>query len=327
VTAPGPLRFGVLGCADIAIRKTVPAIQKTPRASLTAIASRDGARALRTAERAGCAPVHGYQDLLDRDDVDAVYIPLPAALHATWVERALLAGKHVLCEKPLTTSGKTTAWLVDLARSRRLLLMENAMFLRHAQHEKVRALVADGAIGEVRTLVATFVIPPRPAGDHRLLADLGGGALLDLAGYPLRAARFLLGDDLTVAGAVLRNGPGLNVDTRGAALLESATGALAHLIFGMEHAYRSGYELHGTRGRLWLDRAFTTPAGHSPVIHLDKDGAVEELTLPPDDQFANLVGAFTEAALGGKGLVSLGADAVRQAELLDRISCRARTGG
>ncbi|MFR9798093.1 Gfo/Idh/MocA family protein [Streptomyces sp. MS06] len=290
-----PLRIGVLGCADIALRRMLPAFAAADGIQIVAVASRDAARAAEVAGRYGCRPVTGYAHLLRLDDVDAVYVPLPAALHATWVEAALLAGKHVLAEKPLTCEPARTRALLALAGERSLALMENVMFVHHPQHRAVRALVADGAIGELRSFSAAFAVPRLPAGDIRHAPELGGGALFDIGVYPVRAAVHFLGERLHTVAATLHTGPGSAVETAGAALLRDEYGVSAQLTFGMDHAYRSAYELWGSEGRITLDRAFTPPPGHRPAIHLERRGTTERIELPPADQVALTVRAFATA--------------------------------
>lgn len=295
-----PLRFGVLGCAEIARRRMLPAMAAGPATTVTAVAGRDRAKTRRTAEPYGAVPVDGYAALLERDDVDAVYVPLPAALHAAWVEKALLAGKHVLAEKPLTTDAVRTGRLLDLARERGLVLMENVMFVHHSQHAAVAALVRRGVIGEVRSLQAVFTVPRLPDTDIRHRPELGGGALFDVGVYPLRAALTHLGQDLRVLGAHLSGGAGDLVDTGGAALLSTPAGVTAQLTFGMDHSYRSRYELHGSLGRVSLDAAYTPRADHSPRLVVETGAGVEESVLEPDDQVANTVAAFAEAVRSGR---------------------------
>ncbi|MFC0037768.1 Gfo/Idh/MocA family protein [Actinomadura rayongensis] len=311
-----PLRIGVIGCADIAVRRLLPAMAAAPGVVPVAVASRSAERAAETARAFGCRPVHGYAGLLAADDVDAVYVPLPAALHAEWVERALLAGKHVLAEKPLTLSSERTAELFALARSRGLVLMENVMFVHHGQHAAVRALVSGGAIGELRAFHAAFTIPRLAPGDIRYDADLGGGALWDVGVYPVRAALHFLGPDLTVVGSMLSSGRVTGVDTLGAALLRTPDGVAAHLTFGLEHAYVSTYTLHGGEGRITVDRAFTPPADHRPRVRVERRSGVEEPPLDAEDQVVATVTAFARAVAAG---TCDGAASLRQAELLDEL--------
>nr|AXL05886.1 gfo/Idh/MocA family oxidoreductase [uncultured bacterium] len=318
----GTIGVGVLGCADIAWRKVLPALRADRHVQVVAVASRTGDRAAKFAAEFGCEAVVGYQDLLDRDDVDAVYLPLPSGLHAEWIRRALEAGKHVLTEKPATTSAEDTAALIGLAEAGGLVLMENFMFVRHSRHERVRALLADGAAGAVRSFHSTFTIPARPAGDIRLAADLGGGALLDNGAYPVRAAQLLLGPDLTVAGAHLTMDPWHGVDVAGSALLYRSDGVAALLTFGMDHHYVNDYHVHGSSGRIGVDRAFTPPVDLATEITVARHGGVDRVTLPAEDQCAKTVAAFVTAIRTG---ACPDTDAMlRQATLIDEIREHAR---
>lgn len=309
-----PVRLGVLGCADIAVRRVLPALATVPGVTLAAVASRSGARAAQVTDRFGGDPLEGYDALLARPDVDAVYVPLPAALHAPWVEKALAAGKHVLAEKPLTTCVADTARLVGAARAAGLVLRENVMFVHHPQHHHARRLLREGAVGEVRTVVAAFAIPPRPAHDIRYRPELGGGALFDVGSYPLHAARFLLGDGLEVVGATLRTDGDRGVDVSGTALLAGPGGVTAQVYFGMEHHYTSRYEVVGSAGRLTVDRAFTPPADHRPTLVVERSDGTERLELEPFDQCAGTLDAFVRAVAAGAG--TAGEAIVRQAELI-----------
>jgi dTDP-3,4-didehydro-2,6-dideoxy-alpha-D-glucose 3-reductase len=293
------LSLGVLGCSSIARRRTLPAATSLDQVRIAAVASRSAERAASVAAEFASTPC-GYDELIENDDIDAVYIGLPNALHHEWTRRALLAGKHVLCEKPLTGDPATTKDVVDLAAERGLVLRENFAFLHHPQHGRVRDLLASGRIGEIRTLSAAFGIPPLPAGDIRYDAGLGGGALLDTGVYPIRLARLLLGDGLSVVGAALRVDERLGVDVSGHALLVSAHGVLADLEFGFQHTYRCRYQLWGSTATLSLDRAFITPPEYQPRLLLEEQDHTETFTLPPAHQIRLSLGSFAEAALGGR---------------------------
>jgi dTDP-3,4-didehydro-2,6-dideoxy-alpha-D-glucose 3-reductase len=322
------VRLGILGCASITRRKFLPALAHVPALRAVAIASRRLATAREFTARFGGVAVEGYQELLDRDDLDAVYIALPPGLHARWAAQALAAGQHVLCEKPLTTSLAQTAGLVRVAAEGGLTLMENFMFLHHAQHSAVREMIESGVIGEVRAFGSAFAFPPPPLSDIRYRPELGGGALLDAGVYPVRAAQYFLGSGLRAVGSCLHEDPGTGVDVRGSALLSTPEGVTAQLTFGFQHSYRCSYEIWGTAGRIVLDRAFTPPEFGRPVVRIERQDHSEERTLPPDDGFANVAAAFASAVLGG----SLAADAgagltgeaiVRQATLIDEIRGKA----
>ena len=317
--ASQPLRMGVISCADIAWRRMLPAMAASPDVDLVAIASRERKRATRAAERFGGEAGAGYEWVLDRPDVDAVYLPLPTGLHREWVARALAAGKHVLVEKPLTTGHREAAELIRTARRRRLVLMENFTFLHHSQHHVVQQLLADGVIGDLRTLTSHFGVPPRKPDDFRYRSDLGGGALFDVGVYPVRAAMMFLGPRLEVRGATLRPDPALAVDLAGRVLLSTPEHVTAQLSFGFEHGYQCQYSLWGSDGRLFLDRAFTPPGDLRPVVRIERQDHVEELTLPAEDQFAKTLGAFVRAVRDGPRADSRHEPALELASLVDSI--------
>ncbi|MGW4940881.1 Gfo/Idh/MocA family protein [Actinoplanes sp. NPDC004185] len=313
----GPLRIGVLGTADIARRRLLPAMAASADVDPVAVASRDLGRARETARPFGCRAIAGYRRLIADPEVQAVYVPVPPALHAEWVEAALHAGKHVLAEKPLTTDRTRTEGLLALARERGLVLMENVMFVHHPQHVEVLGLIARGAIGELRALRTEFTIPRRPARDIRHRAELGGGALWDTGVYPVRAGLHLLGPRLEIVAAALTSSDGDHVDTSGAALARTPDGVLVQLAFGLDHGYRSGYEVCGSEGRIVVDRAFTPPAAHRPVIRVEQGTTVREVVLPAADQVALTLTAFARA-VAGAGDEQAGMT-LRQAALLDDI--------
>lgn len=307
------VRIGVMGTADIARRRMLPAFASCPDTEVVAVASRDIAKARRAAKPYECRAVGGYTALLEDKEVDAVYIPLPNALHAQWVERALHAGRHVLVEKPLTTDVRDTERLVGLADRTGLALVENVMFVNHSAHLRVLELVREGAIGELRGLQAVFAVPRRQRNDIRLRADLGGGALWDTGVYPVRASLHLLGGEPEVVGATLVGG---EVDTSGAALLRTPGGVWAHLAFGLDHAYRNSYELWGDQGRLTVERAFTPPVDQAPEVRLERDGQSVRVQMEPQDQASESVAAFVHAVREGKADLLT---QVRQARLLEGI--------
>lgn len=325
ITTPdGRVRMGVLGCATIARRRMVPALIGCPQVQLAAVASRDRAKAAAFAAEFGCDAVEGYQHLLDRTDIDAVYVPLPAGIHAEWVAAALDAGKHVLCEKPCVTGYAEAAALVTSARARGLLLMENFAFLQHSQHAAVRTLIADGVLGELRVFRASFGIPPLASGDVRYRPDLGGGALLDTGVYPIRAAQHFLGPDLGVVGATLSYDGKRGVDVAGSALLCTPGGQTAELTFGLEHSYRCEYTMWGSTGQVSLARAFTPSASWPPVVRIEQQDRTEERTLPPDNQFANTVAMFAATVLRGGDFTVHGEEILRQAGLVNQVRELAR---
>lgn len=293
------LRVGVLGAADIARRHMLPALASLPeRFRVVAVASRTRAKAEALALPYGAEAVEGYAELLARADVDVVYMPLPTALNAEWIPRALAAGKHVLAEKSLAPDAATAHAAVAKARDAGLLLMEDFMFVYHRQQLRAAQLLAEGAIGELRLMRATFCFPPLKPDNFRYDPALAGGALLDAGGYVVRAAQLYLDEHIRVTAAELHHSLPGKADTRGAATLTDNR-VLAQVAFGFEHFYQGGYELIGTAGKLSLERAFTLPPGVQARLVLEQPGRRVEELLPPDNHFVGILNELHRAIVTG----------------------------
>lgn len=310
--------IGIIGCADIAVRRALPAIEESPF-RLVAVASRSREKAEGVAARAGCKAVAGYERLLELPDIDAVYIPLPNSEHARWARRALEAGKHVLLEKPAVPREDSARSLIALAEERGLLVMENFAFLRHPQHEQARSLLADGAIGELRSYNGVFGIPPTDPAGIKYQADLGGGALWEVGCYPVRAAQEYLGPRTQVLGAGLTFDPQRGVDVSGVALLRDGAGVTANCSFGLSHSYRSTYDLWGSEGRLVLEWAFTPSPSARPVLRLQQRDRETRITAPASDQFLGVFTAFHDAVRDPGLRAAHHHELLRQAALMARI--------
>ncbi|XKK61504.1 Gfo/Idh/MocA family oxidoreductase [Streptomyces sp. ARC32] len=316
--------IGIIGCADIAVRRAIPAILRSPfRLAAVASRSREKAEDVAAGAGAGCTAVEGYERLLETPGVDAVYVPLPNSEHAKWARLALEAGKHVLLEKPAVPDGDSARELVALAEERSLAVMENFAFLRHPQHEQARALVADGAIGELRSYNGAFGIPPTDPGQIKYQADLGGGALWEVGCYPVRAAQEYLGESARVLGAGLKSDPELGVDVSGVALLGDDEGVTAHCAFGLSHGYRSTYDLWGSEGRLVLEWAFTPSHSARPVLRLEQRDRETRILAPAFDQFLGVFGTFHDAVRDPAARAVHHRDLVRQAGLMAGVRAHA----
>lgn len=312
------IRIGVIGCANVAEKYMIPAIKATDDMELIAVASRSKEKSVFFADTFSCEAVVGYSNLIDRDDIDAVYIPLPVALHEEWIMKALKKGKHILAEKSLTTDYKSTKKIIDEAKSCQLLVMEDFMFQYHRQHAFVDKLIKDGEIGEVHFLRSSFGFPPRSKDDIRYDKKLGGGALLDAGGYVVKAAQLFLGNDLTLRGAVLKYDKQLGVDIYGGAIFNNRKGQIAHVSFSFDNYYQCNYEIWGSKGKITADRAFTPPPDFAPQIILEKQDHKQEFVIKPDNHFINILKEFHRAIIE-KDFNRHWEDALKQANLLDRI--------
>jgi predicted dehydrogenase len=293
------VNIGVMGCAAIAQRSMIPAIIKTEGWNLTAVASRSLEKAQQFAGEFGCEAVEGYQALLDRDDIDAIYMPLPTGLHHEWIMKSLKAGKHVLAEKSIAATYDSACEMIDLARKKKLVVMEDFMFQYHSQHQFVFDLLQKGEIGEVRIFRADFAFPPLPKGNFRYDEQVGGGALLDAAGYTVRAVQFVMGDDFEVKAANLKMDSASGCNIYGGAFMDNGKGISAQIAFGFDHYYQAGYQIWGSKGKITAERAFTPKADFSPTIIVEKQGERHEYQMRPDNHFLGSIAEFHRAISQG----------------------------
>jgi D-xylose 1-dehydrogenase (NADP+, D-xylono-1,5-lactone-forming) len=226
--SPGPLRVGVLGAARIA-RLFVEAVRPSPKVAMTAVASRDIERATAFARDTGIPRVHSTYDALFADpEIDAVYVPLPNNLHAEWSIRAVNAGKHVLCEKPLAASGTEARAMFDAAAQNGVYLVEAYPYRAQPQTLKLRELLAEGAIGRVQLIQASFGFPLSDAANIRMDPGLAGGALMDAGSYPVSLVRMVAGAAPRCVHAMSRWAES-GVDKTTIASLEFASGLFAQI--------------------------------------------------------------------------------------------------
>ncbi len=253
------VRWGVLGCASIAVNKVIPAMQRSKLCDVTAIASRDEPRAAAAAAELGIPKSYGgYQEILDDPDIEAVYIPLPNHLHATWTLRAAAAGKHVLCEKPLAMSSAEAQEMVDGCQAAGVALMEAFMYRLHPLWVRVRELVRDGAVGELEAIQAFFSYRNLDPVNIRNVTEFGGGALMDIGCYPVNVARMMFdAEPVTVAGVVRRD-PSFGTDALTSAVLDFGG---RHATFTCSTQLEDDQRVHliGTEGRLLVEIPFNIP--------------------------------------------------------------------
>jgi predicted dehydrogenase len=284
------VNIGVLGCASIAKRSIIPTIKELNDSyHLAGIASRQQDTAEALAHQFG-SKAYTYDSLIDDDTIDAIYIPLPNAMHAEWIERALDKGKHVLVEKTLATSYEDVLRLNNKAKSKNLVLVESFQFRFHRQLKEIRNIIDSDGIGELRCMRSSFGFPPFPdAMNIRYQKELGGGALLDAGAYPIKISQVLLGYDLEVKAAKLFHDDGRDVDIWGGGFLAQTKGNLfSEIAFGFDHYYQCNVELWGSKGKLTATRIFTAQPNFEPEIILETNAGIQHIKVPADNHFVNL---------------------------------------
>jgi predicted dehydrogenase len=294
------LRWGILSTADIS-----RALLGSGHGEFVAVASRSGERAEAFAREHGLERWHGsYEDLLADDGVDAVYVPLPNSMHVEWSVRALEAGKHVLCEKPMSRHPDDVERAFDVAERAGLVLMEAFMWRHHPQLARARELIVEGAIGTLRLVRAAFSFTGRPAGDIRLQRALEGGGLMDVGCYCLSGCRALTGaEPERVYGEQVLGGDG--VDVAFAATLRFPGDVLGTFDCGMSYAARDELEAVGDEGSLFLDDPWH---GREAVIEVRRpDRSTERVEAGRANSYALELQNF-EAAVRGDAPPLLGRD-------------------
>lgn len=234
----------------------------------------------------------GYGTMISSDEIDAIYLPLPPALHFKWAEKALLNNKHVFVEKPSTTCLRDTQKLIEIAKERNLALHEDYMFIFHDQLEAINDIVRSGEIGDVRLYRITFGFPRRDAKDFRYNKALGGGALLDAGGYTMKYATKLLGLSGKLVVATANYLPEYEVDMYGSATMVNDEGVVAQLAFGMDNDYKCEVEIWCSKGTLTSSRVLTAPTGFIPNCTIKKNQEYETRVLPADDAFLKSILRF-----------------------------------
>jgi predicted dehydrogenase len=308
------LRLGLLSTARIN-RRILPPARESGLVEVVAVASRDGGRGAAYAERNGIARAHeDYEALLADPEVDAVYIPLPNSLHVEWTKRALEAGKHVLCEKPLTDEPDDAEALFDLAEGRGLVLAEGFMYRHNPQTRHVEELVREGAIGRLQLVRTSFSFPVEGAENIRLDPALDGGSLLDLGTYCVSGARLLAGEPESVLGRQATGPTGVDDLFTGSLVFPEGV----HAVFdcGLRMPNRATLEAVGTEGSLFVDDPWLC---RRPGIELRRGDDVERIPVEPADSYRLELDDFARA-VAGEGEPLLGReDAVAQARVLSAL--------
>lgn len=235
----------------------------------------------------------GYETIIKSDEIDAIYIPLPPALHYKWAKMALQNGKHVMVEKPSTTCLKDTQDLIAEASKNDLALHENYMFVLHKQIQTLKDIVAQGdQVGTPRLYRISFGFPRRSLTDFRYNKKLGGGALLDAGGYTLRYATELLGPTARVTTAQVNYDKDFEVEIFGTATLVNDEGMNVQTAFGMDNDYHCDIEIWGSKGTITSGRIFTAPTGCNPMYTLKQNQDYTHYELPEDDAFGKSLQRF-----------------------------------
>ncbi len=329
---PDKVRWGVLSTAAIGVKKVIPGMQKGEWSEVTAIASRDPRKAEETARTLGITRAYGsYEELLADPQIEAIYNPLPNQLHVPWSIKAAEAGKHVLCEKPLSLTVAEAKTLIAARDRTKVKIGEAFMVRTHPQWLRARDLITSGRIGRLRSVIGFFSYFNRDAANIRNIAEYGGGALMDIGCYPITTSRFMFGEEPNRVQALVERDPEMRIDRLTSAILDFPSG---HAIFTCSTQLVPYQRMHflGTKGRIEIEIPFNAPPDRPCRIFID-DGSnlfgsnIVTETLPICDQYTIQGDVFSRAVRENTEVPVSLEDAVENMAVIEAVFRSAESGG
>ena len=324
-----PVSWGILSTAHIGLEKVIPAMQASHSSRVDAIASRSPGTAAEAARALDIPKAYGsYEELLDDDDIEAVYIPLPNHLHAEWTLAAARAGKHILCEKPLAMTSADARSMIDACEEAGVKLMEAFMYRLHPLWKEVKGLVDRGAIGELSVVDTVFSYYNDDPANIRNIPEVGGGALYDIGCYAVNASRLLFGSEPNEVSASIRRDETMGVDVVTAAIMRFGAGT-ATFVCSTRMEPDQRVVVYGTEGRLVVEIPFNIPPDRPTRILEVKGGAppvapgIVVHEIPTTDPYTAQADAFATAIREDGPVPTPIWDAVANLEVIERIFAEA----
>ena len=320
------IRWGILSTAKIGTEKVIPAMQLGKYCKVTAISSRKLKKAKSAAKRLDIEKAYGsYEELLTDPDIDAVYIPLPNHLHVPWAIKALNAGKHVLCEKPIALSVVEAQTLLDVAKKfPRLKVMEAFMYRNHPQWQLAKQQVSEGKIGKVRTIQSFFSYYNNNPHNIRNKLEIGGGGLMDIGCYCISLARFIFeGEPWRVCG-IMEEDPELKIDRLTSGILDFVNGTSTFTCATQLVPYQR-VNIFGTKGRIEIEIPFNAPSDRPCKLWQENDAKIKEVTLEICNQYTIQGDLFSRVVLEDREVPVPLEDAVANMQVIEALFHSARS--
>ncbi|BDA86176.1 deoxyfructose oxidoreductase [Aureimonas sp. SA4125] len=327
------LVWGIMGAANIAIQKVVPGMLKDASSTVRGFASRDATKAAAASEHFGLATSYGsYEALLEDPEIEAVYIPLPNHLHVPWSLKALAAGKHVLCEKPIALDADEAAQLVAAREKSGRQVLEAFMVRQHPQWLRVREIAASGEIGDVALMQTTLSYYNVDPNNVRNKADIGGGALYDVGCYAVLLSRFVFGSEPLRAVALVDRDPVLETDRLTGAILDFGDGRQLSFATSTQLVPFQRTQILGSRGRIEVPVSLNAPQGETTAVVVDLTGAIDGSgirteTIAACDQYTLQTAAAVRIFRGEEQPEFPIEDAVLNMRAIDALYRSGRSGG
>ena len=314
------IRWGVLSTANIGVAKVLPAMQRGALCDVTAIASRNLAKAQATAKQLGIPKAYGsYEELLADPEIDAIYNPLPNHLHVPWSIKAIEAGKHVLCEKPIALTTAEAQTLADAAKQHsQLKVMEAFMYRHHPQWQRARQIVSAGGIGALRTIQSFFSYYNDDPGNIRNQADIGGGGLMDIGCYNISISRFIFDAEPQRVCGIVEYDPQLKTDRLASGMLDFGRGTATFTCSTQLASYQR-VNIFGDTGRIEIEIPFNAPPDRPCKIWHQRAGIIDEIVFDVCDQYTLQGDALARAILDDTPVPTPIEDAVANMAVIEAL--------
>jgi predicted dehydrogenase len=322
------VQWGVLSTSDLAVKKVIPATQQSAHSQVAAIASRDLAKAQAVAAQLQIPTAYGsYEALLADPAITAIYNPLPNHLHVAWTIKAMEAGKHVLCEKPIGLNADEAQQLaIAAANYPHLKVMEAFMYRFHPQWQRARAVVQSGEIGELRTISTLFSYYLTDPTNIRNIPGVGGGAILDIGCYAASLARFIFGAEPQRVVSTIEYDPTMGTDRLIAGILDFGAGHATFTCSTQLVPYQR-VNIFGTTGRVEIEIPFNAPPDRPCKVWITTGETTREEAIPVCDQYTLQAEAFALAVLNDTPVPTPLTDAVANMRVLDAFTQSAQDQG
>lgn len=321
------VRWGVLSTANIGTKKVIPGMQNGAYCEVTAIASRNLAKARAAASELGIPKAYGsYEALLEDPEIDAIYNPLPNHMHVPWSIKAIEAGKHVLCEKPIGMSSEEGLKLLEAARKHpHLRVMEAFMYRHHPQWQKARQIVRDGGVGQPVSIQTWFSYYNDNPDDIRNKPESGGGSLLDIGCYPISLSRFIFeGEPRRVLASVTIDEQ-FKTDTVASAIIDFG-GITSTFTCSTKATPYQRVNIYGTTGRVEIKIPFNAPPDQPCIVYHETNDEIEELKLPIADQYTIQGDLMSKAILDESPVPTPLTDAIANMRVIEAIFRSGKSG-
>ena len=291
------IKFGIIGCSNIADRAVIPAIIESKNAELVILGSRSIEKAKNFANKFDCTKFGTYEDVLNDIEVDVVYVSLPIALHQEWCKKAAIAKKHIICEKSFSDSLESTKKVLEICKDNNIRIMEGFMVRFHPRTQKILEVIKEKTIGKIFSFFGNYGFPPTSFEDIRYNKKLGGGVLNETGCYPVMMCRTIFNEEPIGLFSNLYFDEKLDVDIKGSVLMLFENSKIGQITFSFDSSYQANYRIWGDKGILETERAYSIPPTLESNITIQNTKNKKTIKIDAANQFKIMIEEFSKEIL------------------------------